>query len=214
MSIGNNIKKFREMNKLTQDDLASRLFVTRQTISNYENERSRPDLDMLIQIADVLNVDIKDIIYGKETIYQKMVKKYLLFGLIVFVGLFLIIFVLSNYDDSYGWQMKVNTLNSMYLFPLISIVFGWCCLRCFQICFQIRSSSFKFLKWSKFILLFIALFWLVVVVLPMYVNVQLPVWLRWLLVNVWSYRYIYYGLFVVFGVLLGCLVDGNDNKNA
>ena len=38
MSIGNNIKKFREMNKLTQDDLASRLFVTRQTISNYENE--------------------------------------------------------------------------------------------------------------------------------------------------------------------------------
>ena len=39
MSIGKNIKKIRELNLLTQDELANKLFVTRQIISNYENNR-------------------------------------------------------------------------------------------------------------------------------------------------------------------------------
>ena len=62
MSIGKNIKKIREFNQLTQDELANKLYVTRQTISNYENNRSRPDIDMLMKIADALNANIQDIL--------------------------------------------------------------------------------------------------------------------------------------------------------
>ena len=212
MSIGNNINKFREMNKMTQDDLASRLFVTRQTISNYENERSRPDLDMLIQIADVLKVDIKDIIYGKDSIYQKMVKKYLLYGSIVLVGLLIVIYLVSNLNDSYNYRMQVNLWNKITLFPLVCVACGWCSIQLFQICFQVRTYSFRFLKISKCILFLIIFFWLCVVILPvvidLFVNISFPSWYGWLLYYVMAYNYLAYGLFMVVGILFGGLVDG------
>lgn len=64
--IGKNIKSLREEKKLSQDQLAEKLFVTRQTVSNYETGRSRPDVEMLTRIADVLDVDANTVIYGVE----------------------------------------------------------------------------------------------------------------------------------------------------
>ena len=61
--IGKNIKALRTAKGMTQEDLAA-LFVTRQTVSNYENGRSRPDLDMLLNIAQVLDTDATAILYG------------------------------------------------------------------------------------------------------------------------------------------------------
>lgn len=46
--IGKNIKALRKKKGMTQEALAEALFVTRQTVSNYETGRSRPDLDMLV----------------------------------------------------------------------------------------------------------------------------------------------------------------------
>ena len=62
--IGKNIKTLRMAKGMTQEDLAAALFVTRQTVSNYENGRSRPDLDMLLNIAQVLDTDATAILYG------------------------------------------------------------------------------------------------------------------------------------------------------
>lgn len=49
------IKKVREYRKLSQDDLAKRLGVTRAVISQYETGKRQPKLDQLIRISDVLN---------------------------------------------------------------------------------------------------------------------------------------------------------------
>lgn len=65
--IGKNIHALREKAGLTQEALAEQLFVTRQTVSNYENGRTRPDLDMLLTIADVLHAEVTDILYGIPT---------------------------------------------------------------------------------------------------------------------------------------------------
>lgn len=62
--IGKNIKALRMAKGMTQEDLAAALFVTRQTMSNYENGRSRPDLDMHLNIAQVLDTDATAILYG------------------------------------------------------------------------------------------------------------------------------------------------------
>lgn len=62
--IGKNIKALRMAKGMTQEDLAAALFVARQTVSNYENGRSRPDLDMLLNIAQVLDTDATAILYG------------------------------------------------------------------------------------------------------------------------------------------------------
>ena len=55
--VGKNIKKIRKEKNLTQDDLAERLYCTRQTISNYENGKSEPNIALLVEIAKVLEVE-------------------------------------------------------------------------------------------------------------------------------------------------------------
>lgn len=62
--IGKNIRKLRESKGLTQDQLAEKLFVTRQTVLNYETGRTRPDVDMIVSIANVLETDANSVIYG------------------------------------------------------------------------------------------------------------------------------------------------------
>ena len=67
--VGKNIKKVREEKGLTQDALAEQLSVTRQAVSNWENEKTQPDIEMLDQIAQTLGVDIERLIYGQERKY-------------------------------------------------------------------------------------------------------------------------------------------------
>ena len=62
--IGKNIRDLRIRENMTQDELAEKLHVTRQTVSNYETGRSRPDVDMLTLIAQALNTDPNTILYG------------------------------------------------------------------------------------------------------------------------------------------------------
>lgn len=62
--IGKNIRALRMRKKLSQDQLAQILHVTRQTISNYETGRSQPDVEMLTALAEALSVDVKELLYG------------------------------------------------------------------------------------------------------------------------------------------------------
>jgi len=62
--IAKNIKKLRQKKNLTQEELAERLFVTRQAVSNWETGKNQPDVDTLKSLSEVLGVDIKDVIYG------------------------------------------------------------------------------------------------------------------------------------------------------
>ena len=65
-SISKNIKKLRKENNLTQETLAEKLFVTRQTVSYWETGRSQPTLDMLGDLAVALNCSPLDIIGTKK----------------------------------------------------------------------------------------------------------------------------------------------------
>lgn len=53
--IGKNIRDLRQQKHLTQEELAERLFVTRQTVSNYENGRTRPDVDQILRLAEIFD---------------------------------------------------------------------------------------------------------------------------------------------------------------
>lgn len=63
--IGKNIKTMREKRMMTQETMAEALFVTRQTVSNYETGKTRPDIDMLMKISEVLDTDIHVLLYGE-----------------------------------------------------------------------------------------------------------------------------------------------------
>jgi putative transcriptional regulator len=54
--LGENIKICRQKKQLTQEALAARLHVTRQTISKWEKNYSVPDAEMLVRLAEILEV--------------------------------------------------------------------------------------------------------------------------------------------------------------
>ena len=65
--IGKNIRLARLHRKLTQDELAQKVHTTRQTISNYETGRSRPDVETLQRLADALGVELTELLDGEPS---------------------------------------------------------------------------------------------------------------------------------------------------
>ena len=64
MELGNQIRKYRTDLKLSQDDLAEKVFVTRQTISNWENNRNYPDIRSLVLLSNVFGVSLDILVKG------------------------------------------------------------------------------------------------------------------------------------------------------
>ena len=62
--VGENIKKIRVEKRMTQEELAEKLSVTRQAISNYETGKTQPDIETLNKIASIFEVSIEEVIYG------------------------------------------------------------------------------------------------------------------------------------------------------
>lgn len=62
LTIGENIRKFRKKNDLTQEALADRLGVTYQSISRWENGTTYPDLELIPAIAEVLAVTVDELL--------------------------------------------------------------------------------------------------------------------------------------------------------
>ena len=62
MSIGANIRRKREEQKLTQEQLADKLGVTFQAVSSWERDEYKPDTDNLIKLAKVLDVSVSTIV--------------------------------------------------------------------------------------------------------------------------------------------------------
>ena len=64
--ISKNIKALRSDRKMSQEDLASKINVTRQTVSSWENDRTQPDINMIELLADAFEVSFEELIYGKK----------------------------------------------------------------------------------------------------------------------------------------------------
>ena len=64
MNFGEQIKAIRNEHGMTQEEFAESLMVTRQAVSNWENERNLPDIEMLIIIAETFDVSLDKLILG------------------------------------------------------------------------------------------------------------------------------------------------------
>ena len=63
---GTLLKELRKENKLTQEQLAEKLNVSGRTVSRWETGSNLPDLDILIELADLYEVDIRELIDGER----------------------------------------------------------------------------------------------------------------------------------------------------
>jgi len=71
MNLGAQIKKYRVEFSLSQDELAEKLFVTRQSISNWENDKTYPDIKSLLLLSEVFGVSLDQLVKGDVEIMKK-----------------------------------------------------------------------------------------------------------------------------------------------
>lgn len=126
--VGKNIKAIRASKGMTQDALAEALFVTRQTISNYENGRSRPDIQMVIKIAEVLGTDANAVIYGPPVPESKSSAiRWLLISVsaLGICGLADLLLFFGLSDDTLRRYPAINLLRDLLLQPVSLFLLGW-----------------------------------------------------------------------------------------
>lgn len=74
MELGRQIKKYRNELSMSQDTLAERVFVSRQTISNWENDKSYPDVNSLVLLSEVFHTSIDNLIKGDIEIMKQEIR--------------------------------------------------------------------------------------------------------------------------------------------
>ena len=98
MKISERIRKYREENHITQQELADKLYVSKQAISKWENDKSLPDISMYPTIACLLNITVDELM-GNEVNKNKLTlnkKVIIICSIIVCLILIFIIIMVIN----------------------------------------------------------------------------------------------------------------------
>lgn len=72
MRIADKIKNARIKNEYTQEQVAENLLVSRQTISNWENGKSLPDIVSIIRMSELYGLSLDELMKGDETLMKKI----------------------------------------------------------------------------------------------------------------------------------------------
>ena len=113
--------------------MAEALYVTRQTVSNYETGKTRPDIDMLVKISEVLETDVQVLLYGqpmpesrKQEIRRLVVcGSWVLVMGILFAALMPIFKRLQNNFHIVGPVWLLADLKCL----LLMVPLGWCAMQ-------------------------------------------------------------------------------------
>ncbi|NSL70112.1 helix-turn-helix domain-containing protein [Bacillus toyonensis] len=79
MNIGKQIHYFRKRDNMSQEELAVKIHVSRQSISNWENERNYPDIHNLLMMSILFNVSLDDLVKGDVKIMKEELQKSIFF---------------------------------------------------------------------------------------------------------------------------------------
>ena len=120
MTIAEKIKKLRKDNNMTQEDLAEKLNVSRQTISKWETNVVIPDADNILSICKLFNITTDELLdYKVESVQKKrqfiIDMGVLLFGIIGFI-VFAILLMTNQIDET----SSVITINA---YGIVAIIF-------------------------------------------------------------------------------------------
>ena len=122
MAIADKIKKLRKDNNMTQEDLAEKLNVSRQTISKWETNVVIPDADNIVSICKLFNITTDELLdYKIQSVQKKrqfiLDMSVLLFGIIGFI-VFAILLMTNQIDKT----SSVITINGYGIVALIFLV--------------------------------------------------------------------------------------------
>lgn len=85
MELERRLAELRREKNLSQEELAEKLYVSRQTISNWERDKTYPDINSLLLIATYVDISLDNLIKGdvdimKHQVDQSQFKKWLIIG--------------------------------------------------------------------------------------------------------------------------------------
>lgn len=72
MEIGKKLKNARVQSGMTQENVAEKINVSRQTISNWENEKSYPDIISVIELSNLYSVSLDVLLKGDEKMMEHL----------------------------------------------------------------------------------------------------------------------------------------------
>lgn len=153
-SVGKNIKLLRTSKNMTQDELAEKLFVSRQTVSNYETGKSKPDIDMLVKIAEAFGTDPNSLIYGIPAA-PKRKKEFLKTGAAAGI-LVLLVTVLAILEPTFEeiarhyYMSSFKMLTGLVLEPCVWILAGWLVMQVVFLVFRIKPLGSRYIKWIHY----------------------------------------------------------------
>ena len=70
MTVGQRIKYYRQLNRLSQDELAKKIGTDARTISNYETEKYKPSADTIVLLSTAFNISTDELLVGSP--YDKV----------------------------------------------------------------------------------------------------------------------------------------------
>ena len=111
MNIGAKIIEIRKKRNMTQEDFAKIFHVTRQTVSNWENQKSYPDLQTLVQISDEFDVSL-DTLLKEDMVMVKKIDNFKVYKK-AFIGLTAGVLTVGILGCAYIGICKVQH-NNMY----------------------------------------------------------------------------------------------------
>ncbi|UQS87149.1 helix-turn-helix domain-containing protein [Nicoliella spurrieriana] len=124
MPFGANIKQLRRQHSLTQAQLGQQLNVSRKTISSWENQRSYPDIPMLLKISSDYDIDLNDLLRQNSDIvnnYQKqgeLMKRNQLINQISY-GLNICLLLLYYFNLVNSWHVRVPFITLLLVVNMI-----------------------------------------------------------------------------------------------
>ena len=72
MKIGDKLKKARMDKNLTQEEVAEKIFVSRQSISNWENNKTYPDIGNVIALSDLYQISLDELLKGSDNFMKHL----------------------------------------------------------------------------------------------------------------------------------------------
>lgn len=166
--VGKNIKEIRTARNMTQDQLAEKLFVTRQTVSHYENGKSRPDIDTLVKISDILQTDVSSLIYGvnpstdrrNRKISAVMVAVTLITGTLCAVLYQYCYTIYNSFDIRHRNQPLIGT--EIFVIPLFFTILSWTFMQLLGTFSGLKPLNFKKTKYIRTAVIAVFLFYTLV----------------------------------------------------
>jgi transcriptional regulator with XRE-family HTH domain len=132
LELHTQIKKCRTDMNLSQEELAEKVYVTRQTISNWENNKSYPDIHSLLLLSSAFNISLDQLIKGdvkimKEEINKSEIKRFNRDG-----AIFTILLILSIVS-----VVPLTVFLSFYGLIIAGVIWG------ISMLFALRIEKFK-----------------------------------------------------------------------